>query len=258
MGPLIRSAGHYALMRTSVLDPKAVNKEVVFGLVLQANLDHVISGQDGAVGGKGDRTRDPDKSSRVVADRTASIQQSGSQVSQTSEEDALRVNGLLASNKAHGQPAMDNNRPVTGQRGIGSTAADNNALLDGSALGQRHDEQSSKLAIEQTPVSASLQSNGDLNNVTVRNIPEPAVALRPAVKPQPADREDLLIVMPSSIDRMPIVKASRGWRQGVRTYIAFEEEVDLDTAPSVFRVCFNAFQAACNTQLSAISHSCHV
>ena len=49
-------------------------------------------------------------------------------------------------------------------------------------------------------------------------------------------RDDLLIVMPSSVDRMPMVKASRGWRQGVRTYVAFEEDVDLKTAPQVFKV----------------------
>ena len=33
-----------------------------------------------------------------------------------------------------------------------------------------------------------------------------------------------------------MVKASRGWRQGVRTYVAFEEDVDLKTAPQVFKV----------------------
>ena len=49
-------------------------------------------------------------------------------------------------------------------------------------------------------------------------------------------RNDLLIVMPSSVDRMPMVKASRGWRQGVRTYVAFEEDIDLTTAPQVFKV----------------------
>ena len=49
-------------------------------------------------------------------------------------------------------------------------------------------------------------------------------------------RDDLLIAIPSSVDRMPMVKASRGWRQGVRTYVAFEQEIDLATAPHVFKV----------------------
>lgn len=32
-----------------------------------------------------------------------------------------------------------------------------------------------------------------------------------------------------------MVKASRGWRQGVKTYIAFEEEIDLEKAEPVFK-----------------------
>ncbi len=40
--------------------------------------------------------------------------------------------------------------------------------------------------------------------------------------------------------RMPIVKAGRGWRQGVRTYVAWEQEINVDSAPPAFKVRVSA------------------
>lgn len=61
-------------------------------------------------------------------------------------------------------------------------------------------------------------------------------------KVQPGRKEDLLIVMPSNVDRMPIVAASRGWRQGVKTYVTFEQEIDLANSSSLFQVYYAAQQ----------------
>ena len=36
--------------------------------------------------------------------------------------------------------------------------------------------------------------------------------------------------------RMPIVKAGRGWRQGVKTYVAWEQEINVDLAAPAFKV----------------------
>ena len=71
-------------------------------------------------------------------------------------------------------------------------------------------------------------------------------------KVQPGRKEDLLIVMPSSIDRMPIVAASRGWRKGVKTYVAFEQQIDLATAPRVFQVLLQLPQSA------VLHHNMHI
>ena len=151
-----------------------------------------------------------------------------------SEEDDMLVSSLLARHKAHGH-AVSTDSMLTSQQQAGRSDTKQSALLDNNDSDQRHDQQSSKLAHEEPLATASSQINGSLNNVAAQSGVQADIVLQPAAM-LTADREDLLIVMPSSIDRMPIVKASRGWRQGVRTYIAFEEEIDFATAPSIFKV----------------------
>lgn len=171
---------------------------------------------------------------RDTADRISSTDQSGSQLTQSSEAEGVLVSSLLTRNSTYPQAAAGGNVTVTERRKVGLPAE---TASNDSLLGSRHHQQSSKLAMEQTAVLGALQQHGTLNYDTLTVDPKPAAALRPSVaKPQAADRDDLIIAMPSSIARMPIVEASRGWRQGVRTYVAFEEEIDLATAPSVFRV----------------------
>lgn len=145
----------------------------------------------------------------------------------------MLVSSVLARHKAHGRVVPTDSAPALQQQAGRSTDTKESAFFNHSDNDQKHLQQSSKP--EQPPVTASSHSNGSLNNAAVQSGFQPDTAITTAAKLMTADREDLLIVMPSSIDRMPIVKASRGWRQGVRTYIAFEEEIDLATAPSSFR-----------------------
>lgn len=63
-----------------------------------------------------------------------------------------------------------------------------------------------------------------------------SVASTTSAKTKPGSKDDLLIVMPSNVDRMPIVAASRGWRQGVKTYVTFEQEIDLANSSRLFQV----------------------
>ena len=122
----------------------------------------------------------------------------------------------------------------------GTQAKTSSALFSSSNLGQRHRAQSDKLANQQRLAATNLQSSGSQDSMTIRKEFDGAVdgsARQHAVPSQLADQNDLLIVMPSSIDRMPMVQASRGWRQGIRTFVAFEQEIDFATAPTVFKVC---------------------
>ena len=137
-----------------------------------------------------------------------------------------------------------------------AAAADPNASLKHSTHSKSHHEQSSKLGTEQAHVSTSLQPHGNPNHVTSKSNPQLSAALQP-VELRQANRDDLLIVMPSSIDRMPIVTASRGWRQGVRTYIAFEQEADLQNASSIFRVRTYACQATPKRIHRSLDHCMH-
>lgn len=212
-------------------------------LLLQVKADKPSRRQRSVFGNQGSQIRDPSKTSTVTADRVLSTHTSGSQVPQSLEQDNVLVNSLPVSNTAKGHVALDSIPVVKHREAVSAAAAHQNALLERSAHGQRHQEQSSKLGTDQPHVPVSLQPDVTLSNVTNKSNPQPLAAPQPVVKPQPADRDNLIIVMPSSIDRMPIVTASRGWRQGVRTYIAFEDEVDLKNVSSIFRVCTNAFQA---------------
>ena len=74
------------------------------------------------------------------------------------------------------------------------------------------------------------------NSLSYKPATEAATKSQKPAKVKPGKKEDLLIVMPSNIDRMPIVAASRGWRQGVKTYVTFEQEVDLATSSHLFKV----------------------
>ena len=107
------------------------------------------------------------------------------------------------------------------------------ALLDRDSLGQEYHAQTGKLADAHPIKLADIASTKPTQSVTIKSESQSADVVQ---HPPKADRGDLLIVMPSSIDRMPMVTASRGWRQGVRTYVAFEQEIDLATAPAVFKV----------------------
>ena len=196
--------------------------------MLQVNFDKNLGSKDGGLEDKSSQTWDAKIISMGAAEEVSSIPATGHQFLQ---DDTSVVSGLLASNTADGQAALDSTA-------VDSAAIPNHfGLLEHSAAY----EQSSKLGTEKTHVSASLQPDGTLNKATSKSKPHPSVAPQPVAIPQ-ADRDDLLIVMPSSIDRMPIVTASRGWRQGVRTYIAFEEEIDLQDASSIFKVRTNACQ----------------
>lgn len=202
------------------------------GSLLQVRLDKTSMKQYSVFGTQGSQTRDLSNISRVTTNILPSTHTSGSQFPQSREQENLLVNSLPVSNTAEGQVALDSMLVVQHHEAVSAAAAAQNALLERSAHGQGHQEQSSKLGTDQPRAPVTLQPDVILNNVTSKSNPQPVV------KPQPADREDLIIVMPSSIDRMPIVTASRGWRQGVRTYIAFEEAVDLKNASSIFRVCY--------------------
>ncbi|DBA84620.1 TPA: hypothetical protein ACH3X2_006195 [Trebouxia sp. C0005] len=106
------------------------------------------------------------------------------------------------------------------------------ALLDRASLGQEYHAQAGKPAESHSIKLADIASTKTTQNVTIKSESQSADVVQ---HPPKADRVDLLIVMPSSIDRMPMVTASRGWRQGVQTYVAFEQEIDLATAPAVFK-----------------------
>ena len=209
--------------------------------MLQVGADKISSSWDGEMNNEGSQVWDSHIINKAAADELPSVHTIKSQLSQPLEKDNLPINSLLASNTANVQAALDSNPSVVQHHDIDSAAAANQkASLEPSTHSKKHHERSSKLGAEQTRVSASLQPHGNLNNITSKSNPQLSAALQPEELPQ-ADRYDLLIVMPSSIDRMPIVTASRGWRQGVRTYIAFEQEVDLQNASSVFRVRINAY-----------------
>ena len=221
------------------------------GSLLQVIVDKTARKQHNVSGTHFSQILDLSNISTVTTDRVPSIHTSGSQSSQSTESENSLGKSLPVSNTTEGQAALDSLPVVQHREAVSSAAAHQNAFFEHSAHGQSHEEQSSKLGTDQPHASKSLQPDGILNNVTSNSKP------RPVVKPQPADRDDLIIVMPSSIDRMPIVSASRGWRQGVRTYISFEDEVDLKSASSIFRVCINTFQAILQpTQLNLPLAAC--
>ena len=207
--------------------------------MLQVSIGKTLRSQDRDSKTAGNQVWDPANSSFHTA---------GSQLSQPLEQDDSLINGLLTRNTADVQAAdvqaaLDNDKLAVRHRNADSAAsANHSSSLEHSAHDKNLHEQTSKLGTEQTEVPASMQPNGTLNSVTSRSNSQLSAALHPASMPQ-ADRDDLLIVMPSSIDRMPIVTASRGWRQGVRTYIAFEQEIDLKNASSIFRVRIHACPA---------------
>lgn len=211
------------------LKPSASSRPEL-SLASEGNTKHVNNDQDVSSGTKSHHSSSQNKSGTDAAHRSSSLDQSSSQLSQSSEAEGLPDSSLLTSNNASNQAATHNSTTVSEKQAVDSPA---DTLSDDSTLGSRH-QQNSKLASKQTAVLGALQPQGSLNNATNMTRPQPAVSLRPSVKPA-ANRDDLIIAMPSSIARMPIVTASRGWRQGVRTFVAFEEEIDLATAPRVFR-----------------------
>lgn len=228
----VMSSGHEQLPFQSIAGSAAVLnlfKPDWSGAMFQVNND-----QDVSSGTKSHHSSSQNKSGTDAAHRSSSLDQSSSQLSQSSEAEGLPDSSLLTSNNASNQAATHNSTTVSEKQAVDSPA---DTLSDDSTLGSRH-QQNSKLASKQTAVLGALQPQGSLNNATNMTRPQPAVSLRPSVKPA-ANRDDLIIAMPSSIARMPIVTASRGWRQGVRTFVAFEEEIDLATAPRVFRVPSN-------------------
>jgi len=136
--------------------------------------------------------------------------------------------GLLTGSKMHRNNTLDASSLPS------MTAKDQSAaLLDRDSLGQEYHAQAGKLADLHSIKLADIASTKPTQSVTIKSESRSADVVQ---HPPKADRGDLLIVMPSSIDRMPMVTASRGWRQGVRTYVAFEQEIDLATAPAVFKV----------------------
>lgn len=210
--------------------------------MFQANSD-----QDVLSGTKSHHSSSQNKNGTDAAHRTSTPDRSSLQFSQSSEAEGLPVSSLLTSNNASLQAAAENNPTATEQQAVNSPA---DTVSDDSTLDSRH-QQNIKLASQQSAVLEALQPHSSTNNATNTINPQPAAALQPSVKPA-ASRDDLIIAMPSSIARMPIVTASRGWRQGVRTFVAFEEEIDLATAPSVFRVPFNLtsmFSSVCQCPL---------
>ncbi len=126
------------------------------------------------------------------------------------------------------------------------------ALLDRDRLGQEYHAQAGKLADSYSIKLVDIASTKPTQSVTIKSESRSADVVQ---HPPKADRGDLLIVMPSSIDRMPMVTASRGWRQGVRTYVAFEREIDLATAPAVFKVQMGNFPVHL-TEPTAAVQSC--
>ena len=217
------------------------------GLVLQVGVDVTSGSQD----------EDPKPESNQVWDPNISMNTNASHLSQPLERNTSVTSGFFASNTANDQAALDSNVLAVQHRDADSAAsASQNASHEHSVHSKNPHKQSSKLGNEQTQVSASLQPNGTLKNVTSRSNPQLPAGPPPASLP-PADRDDLLIVMPSSIDRMPIVTASRGWRQGVRTYIAFEQDIDLNNASSIVRVRTNACQAPPKRIHCILDHCAH-
>ena len=171
----------------------------------------------------------------------------------------MLVSSLLSKHKATGQPDSVNIiRKAAGHKSA-STTEPKATLLNSRELGQRHHQQSSQFAAQEPLVSSLSHVNGSLHNVTFRSVAQPDPAGSSAAALNTASREDLLIVMPSSIDRVPIVEASRGWRQGVHTYIAFEQQIDLNTAPTVFKVqvsSHSSFCSVCLPERSAYQQPC--
>lgn len=226
------------------------------GSLLQVTVDKTSRKQHSVSGTQFSQIRDLSNISTVTTVGIPSTHTSASQSSQSIEPENPLVNSLPVSNTAEGQAALDSMPAVQHHEAVSAAAAHQNALHERTAHGHRPEEQGSKTGTEQPRALVPLQPGGTRNNVTSKSTLQPSVALQPVVKPPPANRDDLVIVMPSSIDRMPIVAASRGWRQGVRTYIAFEDEVDLKNASSIFTVCTNAFQAVMQpTQF--ITNSCY-
>lgn len=48
-------------------------------------------------------------------------------------------------------------------------------------------------------------------------------------------RDDLLIAIPSSLGRLPLVEASRLWREGTRAFVVIESSTAIDAAPPKFK-----------------------
>ena len=148
--------------------------------------------------------------------------------SDSTSTDPQPQHGLLTASKVH----RNDTHNASSQPSL--TAQEQSAaLLDRDSLGHEYHAQAGKLADSHPSKLADIASTKPTQSVTIKSESQSAYVVQ---HPPKADRGDLLIVMPSSIDRMPMVTASRGWRQGVQTYVAFEQEIDLATAPAVFKV----------------------
>ena len=153
----------------------------------------------------------------------------------TSEPGITLLSGLLASNKAHGYVPFANNVSTAKRQAASLVNVNSSGVLDGNELGLMHNTSSNTRASEESPFSSRSEVKDSISNSMDKSLLQPAPV--PKLHMHTSNRNDLLIVIPSSMDRMPIVAASRDWRQGVQTYIAFEEEINIATAPSVFKVC---------------------
>lgn len=164
--------------------------------------------------------------------------------SQSSEVLAKHVNNHSGIKDSQLQHSLSVSDPVHTRTGVLHAASQSesqsgvqaNTLLDRDSLGQRHHAQASKLADLQAMTLAGSSPSAPVQNVTIKTEPRSAAVSNVFQRSLAADQDDLLIVIPSSLDRMPMVTASRGWRQGVRTFVAFEQEIDLASAPAVFQV----------------------
>jgi len=170
--------------------------------------------------------------------------------SDSTSTDLQPQHGLLTGSQMH----RNNTHDASSQPSM-TAKEQSTALLDRDSLGQEYHAQAGKLADSHPIKLADIARTKPTQSVTIKSESQSADVVQ---HPPKADRGDLLIVMPSSIDRMPMVTASRGWRQGVRTYVAFEQEIDLATAPAVFKVlnikavCFMAMPDTKATLLSAM------
>lgn len=215
---------------TSVADPRhEQRRQTLDDLNCAAVLQGIHGSAASPVVDKSLSTGTDHKLSPAAADRSRSSE-NGSKVHRNNTHDASS------------QPSMTAKEQST-------------ALLDRDSLGQEYHAQAGKLADSHPIKLADIASTKPTQSVTIKSESLSADAVQ---HPPKADRDDLLIVMPSSIDRMPMVTASRGWRQGVQTYVAFEQEIDLATAPAVFKVpnikavCFMAMPDTKATLLSKV------
>ncbi len=151
---------------------------------------------------------------------------------QTTVSSSKAQHSLPASNAAPDADLLSKTR--SSNQLEGAPTKQSSAVFDRDSLGKRHHAQAGKSAAQQPMISTGSANAGSVHSITIKSAPQLDAAAPHGASI--ADRDDLLIVMPSSIDRMPIVQASRGWRQGVQTYIAFEQEIDLTVAPTVFKV----------------------